>query len=62
MGGLSRIARALGGITIQGKKFVWDYALDKAVPEEEMTDKRREASDKAWAEELKRHLGDKSAG
>lgn len=36
MGGLARIAKALGGITIQGKKYVWDYVSDKAVPEEEM--------------------------
>ena len=36
MGGLAKIARAFGGITINGKKYVWDYVADKAVPEEEM--------------------------
>lgn len=36
MAGLARLAKAYGAIVINGKKFVLDYANDKAVPEEEM--------------------------
>ena len=36
MSGLRKIAKAYGGMVINGKKFVWDYALDKAVPESDM--------------------------
>ena len=36
MSGLKRIAKMHGGITVNGKRFVWDYAQDEAVPEEEM--------------------------
>lgn len=36
MAGLKRIAKLFGGITVNGKKYVWDYAIDKAVPAEEM--------------------------
>lgn len=31
--GLQRIAKAYGGIVINGQRFVWDYAADEAVPE-----------------------------
>lgn len=36
MGGLAKIAKMYGGITIGGKHYVWDYVADVAVPEEEM--------------------------
>lgn len=36
MTGIARIAKMFGGITINGKKYVWDYAQNKAVPKEEM--------------------------
>ena len=36
MAGLARICKLYGGMTINGVKFVWDYAQDKAVPESEM--------------------------
>jgi hypothetical protein len=36
MSGLARIAKMYGGMTINGKRYVWDYVADKAVPESEM--------------------------
>lgn len=36
MAGLARMCKAFGAMTINGKRMVWDYADDKAVPEEEM--------------------------
>lgn len=34
--GLERLCKAYGAITVGDKKWVWDYANDKPVPEEEM--------------------------
>lgn len=58
MGGLARIARSLGGITINGKRYVWDYVADKAVPEEEMPfgSERHAASEKVKLELLQKEL------
>lgn len=36
MAGLRNIARAYGGMTINGVKWVWDYAADEPVKESEM--------------------------
>lgn len=36
MAGLRMIAKMYGGIVINDKRFVWDYARDEAVPEAEM--------------------------
>ena len=36
MSGLARICKAYGSMVINGKKFVWDYVADAAVPEQEM--------------------------
>lgn len=36
MAGLARIAKMYGGMTVNGKKYLWDYAQNKAVPAEEM--------------------------
>lgn len=57
-GGFQRIAKALGGITINGERFVWDYVADKAVPEAEMPfgSARHAASERARAEVLKAAL------
>ena len=52
MAGLAKIAKMFGGMTINGKKFVWDYAADKAVPADEMKtgSARHKASERAkWA-------------
>lgn len=38
MGGLARMCKAYGAMVINGKRFVWDYVADKAVPEDEMPD------------------------
>ena len=56
MGGLARIAKMYGGMTINGKKFVWDYVADKAVPEEEMPEgsDRWKASEKAKWDALRK--------
>lgn len=37
MGGLRRLCKLYGRITIQGVKYVWDYAQDKPRVEKEMT-------------------------
>lgn len=36
MGGLAKICKMFGRMKINGRMFVWDYAADKAVPEDEM--------------------------
>ncbi len=36
MGGLARICKAFGGITINGVRHVWDYANECSVLESEM--------------------------
>lgn len=36
MGGLAKIAKAYGGMKINGRDYVWDYVADKAVPADEM--------------------------
>ena len=55
MSGLARIAKMYGGMVINGKKYVWDYAQDKAVPKEEMTRDRHILSERArWLKEPKR--------
>lgn len=56
MGGLAKICKAYGGMTVSsgGKtvRHVWDYVADKAVPESEMPigSDRWKASEKAkWS-------------
>lgn len=51
MAGLQRICKAYGSMTIQGKKWVWDYATDEAVREADMPkgSERWKASEKAQA-------------
>lgn len=36
MAGLARICKMYGAMVVQGVKYVWDYAADKAVLESEM--------------------------
>lgn len=58
MAGLARIAKMYGSIVINGKKFLWDYANDKVVPEDEMPygSSRFRASEEArWLKEPKRN-------
>lgn len=47
MGGLARIAKMYGGMVINGKEYVWDYARDEAVPKSDMTREQWAASEKA---------------
>ena len=49
MSGLARIVKLYGGMTVSGKKYVWDYVADKAVLESEMPfgSDRHKASEKA---------------
>ena len=49
MSGLARIAKVYGGMVVNGKRYVWDYAQDKAVPESEMPicSERHKASERA---------------
>lgn len=52
MGGLARICKLHGAMVINGRRMVWDYAADKAVPETEML----EGSDRWKASELAKWL------
>ena len=55
MAGLRMIAKAYGGMTINGVKYVWDYAADEAVKESEMPPggDRWKASERAkWSARL----------
>ena len=55
MAGLARICKMYGSMIINGQRMVWDYASDKAVPEEEMPDgsDRWKASEKIrWCKVL----------
>lgn len=47
--GLQRVCKLIGGLRINGKLFVWDYAADVAVPEDEMPhgSERWKASERA---------------
>lgn len=36
MAGLARICKALGSMTVNGLRYVWDYTVDAPVPESEM--------------------------
>lgn len=49
MGGLRKIAKAFGGIVINGERFVWDYVADEPVPEADMPEggERWKASERA---------------
>jgi hypothetical protein len=57
MAGLRMICKAYGGMTINGVKWIWDYAKDEPVREDELKamakeerEKRRAESEKAkWA-------------
>ena len=51
MAGLARIAKMYGAIIINGKRYVWDYANEVAVPEEEMpkgSKRHAESERKRW--------------
>lgn len=52
MSGLRRIAKIYGGMTINGVRWLWDYAADGPVREEEMPvgSERWKASERAkWS-------------
>ena len=49
MAGLARICRMYGGMEINGKKYVWDYARDEAVPEDEMPNGSERRRARAWS-------------
>lgn len=56
--GLKKVAKLCGSITINGKKFYWDYHRDEAVAEDEMPfgSERHELSERArWLKEPKRN-------
>jgi hypothetical protein len=63
MGGLARICKLYGRMTVQqdGKSitYVWDYANDCAVPESEIRHgtKRRKESDKVKGELMRKEFG-----
>lgn len=51
MSGIARIAKTYGSIIIQGKRYVWDYVADEAVPENEMP-----AGSKRWKDSERRRI------
>ena len=58
MAGLARICKMYGGMEINGTKYVWDYARDEAVPEDEMPhgSKRRRESEEAKFKALQQEI------
>ncbi|MBS1982837.1 MAG: hypothetical protein JST16_01590 [Bdellovibrionales bacterium] len=58
MAGLARICKMYGGMEINGKKYVWDYARDEAVPEDEMPtgSERHRDSEKAKFKALQQEI------
>jgi len=60
MGGLAKICKAYGGMTVSanGKtvKYVWDYVNDIARPEGEMTKEEFMSSEKKKYEQIKQQL------
>jgi len=60
MAGLARICKMYGSMEINGKKYVWDYARDEAVPEDEMPNgsERRRASEEAKFKALQQEIDD----
>ncbi len=58
MDGLARICGMYGGMEINGKKYVWDYARDEAVPEDEMPNgsERHRESEKAKFKALQQEI------
>lgn len=56
MAGLQRICKMYGGMEINGKRFVWDYAENVAVPAAQMKpgSSRWKASEKARMEAMRR--------
>ena len=61
MGGLSKICRLYGGMTVKGSdgktvKWLWDYVNDKARLESEMTKEEIAASEKKKWEGVRNEL------
>ena len=47
MGGIRRICKMYGAMTVQGVRYVYDYHADEPVKESEMTKERLKLSEKA---------------
>jgi hypothetical protein len=47
MNGLAKICKLYGGMTVQGVKWVWDYAQDRPRLASEMTAKEKAESERA---------------
>lgn len=47
MAGIARICKAYGGMVINGRRYLWDYAQDKAVLAEELVGQRLKDSERA---------------
>jgi hypothetical protein len=56
MSGLRRICKTYGGITIQGVKWVWDYAKDAPVKKSEQTKEEWAASERVKWGAIKKHI------
>lgn len=60
MSGLRRIAKRYGAIIVDGERYVWDYAADEPVSEEDMPvgSERWKRSEQARWEDLKESEGE----
>lgn len=49
MAGLAELCKQFGSMTINGERWLWNYAENRAVPEKDMPkgSERRKASDRA---------------
>ena len=57
--GLQRICRSLGAIKINGKRFVWDYEQEKAVPDSDIPEgsEKWQRNEKLRFEKFMQQLG-----
>ena len=56
MGGLANICKIYGSMMVNGKRWVWDYVADKAVPEDEMpegSERWRKSEVEKWTARFK---------
>lgn len=63
MGGVRRIARAYGGMVINGERWIWDYGQDRAISPAEQRDRAEKAKAERKARaERKRAAQDAQGG
>ncbi len=62
MGGLARLCKTYGAITINKERWLWDFVNDKPRLESEMTKEEIGASEKAKWADFKKRTEEKNKG